>query len=181
MNKLTISETNNLIEILENRFKNNMHRHQDVIWEEVLKKLLNSDKLWSLNEMEKTGGEPDVVKKDQEVFIYYDFSKETPINRRNVCYDKEALDSRKKFKPENDALSFAKNMGINILDENEYRFLQSIEQIDLKTSSWLLTPLKIRKLGGAIFGDNRYNQVFIYHNGAESYYSVRGFRGYLII
>lgn len=181
MNKLTISETNNLIEILENRFKNNMHRHQDVIWEEVLKKLLNSDKLWSLNEMEKTGGEPDVVKKDQEVFIYYDFSKETPINRRNVCYDKEALDSKKKFKPENDALSFAKNMGINILDENEYRYLQSIEQVDLKTSSWLLTPLNIRKLGGAIFGDNRYNQVFIYHNGAESYYSVRGFRGYLII
>ena len=181
MNKLTISETNNLIEILENRFKNNMHRHQDVIWEEVLKKLLNSDKLWSLNEMEKTGGEPDVVKKDQEVFIYYDFSKETPINRRNVCYDKEALDSRKKFKPENDALSFAKNMGINILDENEYRYLQSIEQVDLKTSSWLLTPLNIRKLGGAIFGDNRYNQVFIYHNGAESYYSVRGIRGYLII
>ena len=181
MNKLTISETNNLIEILENRFKNNMHRHQDVIWEEVLKKLLNSDKLWSLNEMEKTGGEPDVVKKDQEVFIYYDFSKETPINRRNVCYDKEALDSRKKFKPENDALSFAKNMGINILDENEYRYLQSIEQVDLKTSSWLLTPLNIRKLGGAIFGDNRYNQVFIYHNGAKSYYSVRGIRGYLII
>ena len=179
MKKSSKEEIDNLFEILELRFNQNMNRHPNIKFEEVLNKLLNnSDKLYSLNEMEITGGEPDVVDYDinTKEFIFYDCSIETPIDRRNVCYDREALEKRKAFPPKNDATSLAHNMGVEILDEKEYRYLQSLGQFDLKSSSWLKTPNDIRKLGGAIFGDKRYDVVFIYHNGAESYYSGRGFR-----
>lgn len=182
MKKLTAEETAKLLKILELRFKKNMNRHQNVTWEQVLQKLnKSSEKIWSLNEMEKTGGEPDVVEYDEELneYVFYDCSKETPTGRRNICYDLEALESRKKFKPSNNAIDLAKEIGIEILDEQEYKNLQKIGQFDLKTSSWIKTPTEIRKLGGAIFADRRYDNVFIYHNGAESYYGVRGFRGLL--
>ncbi len=182
MTKLTINETKELIEILRLRFEENMHRHGNITWGEVLKRLNNNTKkIWSLNEMEKTGGEPDVVDfdKDTDEYVFYDCSEESPIGRRNICYDYEALESRKKFKPENNAIDMANEMGIEILDEKEYRYLQGIGQFDLKTSSWIKTPIEIRNLGGAIFGDRRYNKVFVYHNGADSYYGVRGFRGSL--
>lgn len=182
MNKLTDEEIKELFKILELRFKQNMNRHPNITWEQVFQKLHNkSEKIWSLNEMEKTGGEPDVVEYDEKTneYIFYDCSKETPIGRRNVCYDREALESRKNFKPDNNAVDLAKEMGIEILDEQEYRNLQRLGKFDLKTSSWIKTSIEIRKLGGAIFADRRYDNVFIYHNGAESYYAVRGFRGSL--
>jgi hypothetical protein len=182
MKKLTAEETKELLKILELRFKKNINRHQNVTWEQVLQKLNSRpEKIWSLNEMEKTGGEPDVVEYDEKLneYVFYDCSKETPTGRRNICYDLEALESRKKFKPNNNAVDVAKEIGIEILDEQEYKNLQKLGQFDLKTSSWIKTPTEIRKLGGAIFADRRYDNVFIYHNGAESYYGVRGFRGLL--
>lgn len=173
---------NELIKTLKLRFEENMNRHPNMIWEDVLERL-NSDpsKLWSLYEMERTGGEPDVVSFDNltNEYIFYDCSKESPEGRRNICYDREALEKRKKFKPENNALDMAKAMGIELLDENEYKHLQELGMFDLKTSSWIMTPIEVRELGGALFGDRRYNRTFIYHNGADSYYSVRGFRGKL--
>lgn len=165
--------------ILKNRFEKNMMRHEDIVWKEVLSKLeADVVKLWSLNEMEITGGEPDLIGfNDKEgMFIFCDCSRESPAGRRNVCYDHEALVSRKQFKPENNAIDMASEMGLELLTEEEYRELQKIGEFDLKTSVWLKTPSEIRKLGGAIFGDRRYDHVFIYHNGAGSYYSSRGFR-----
>lgn len=184
MKKLSAEETNEVLKILELRFKENINRHPNIKWEEVFQKLKSQpEKVWTLNEMEKTGGEPDVVEYDEktEEYIFYDCSKETPIGRRNICYDREALESRKKFKPDSSAVDMANEIGIEMLDEQEYRNLQKLGQFDLKTSSWIKTPLEIRNLGGAIFADRRYDTVFVYHNGADSYYGVRGFRGKLII
>ncbi|MDL2311125.1 DUF4256 domain-containing protein, partial [Peptostreptococcaceae bacterium OttesenSCG-928-C18] len=171
-------------DILEMRFKENMHRHEGVKWENVVEKLQdNPSKLWSLNEMEFSGGEPDVVEWDFELneYIFYDCSKETPKGRVSLCYDDEALELRKKNKPSGSALGLAKTMGIEILSEEEYKKLQEVEEVDLKTSSWIKTPDDIRKLKGALFCDRRYNHVFVYHNGADSYYSSRGFRGKVVI
>lgn len=182
--KLTAKEHDHIIEILKNRFVQNMHRHKTLDWNTIEEKLNNNpSKLWSLNEMEKTGGEPDVVNFDSETnqYFFYDCSKESPKERRSVCYDKKALESRKKFKPKNNACDMANQMGINLLTEKEYKALQNIENFDTKTSSWIKTPEDIRELGGALFADFRFNHVFIYHNGAESYYSARGFRGSLRI
>lgn len=181
MLNLTSDQTNQLIETLKLRFESNMSRHPDVKWNQILEKISNvPNKLWALYEMERTGGEPDVVIfENKSVFI--DCSKESPEGRRNVCYDAEALESRKKFKPKTSALSMAKDMGIELLNESEYKHLQTLGDFDLKTSSWIDTPNEIRKLGGALFGDKRYNNTYIYHNGAESYYSSRGFRGLLKI
>ena len=184
MKKLSAEETNEVLKILELRFKENINRHPNIKWEEVFQKLKSQpEKVWTLNEMEKTGGEPDIVEYDEktEEYIFYDCSKETPIGRRNICYDREALESRKKFKPDSSAVDMANEIGIEMLDEQEYRNLQKLGQFDLKTSSWIKTPLEIRNLGGAIFADRRYDTVFVYHNGADSYYGVRGFRGKLII
>ena len=157
--------------------------HKDIKWADVQAKLkkANSEKLWSLNEMETTGGEPDVVGKDKKSgeFIFYDCSEESPKGRRSLCYDREALESRKEFKPKNNAIGMAASIGIELLSEEEYRELQKLGNFDMKTSSWVKTPAEIRKLGGAIFCDFRYNSVFVYHNGAESYYAARGFRGSL--
>ena len=177
-------EKEKIISLLKHRFDNNMTRHKDILWEDVLEKLsLNSDALISLSKMEETGGEPDIIAYDKEKdeYVFCDCSKESPTGRRNVCYDKEALDSRKSFKPNNNAVDMAKEIGIEIINIEEYKKLQSLGDFDTKTSSWIKTPDEIRKLGGAIFGDRRYNTVFIYHNGAESYYSVRGFRGLIRI
>lgn len=181
MKKLTINETNELLEILKLRFENNLNRHPNINWDQVLERISNEPhKLWSLNEMERTGGEPDVIVVENEYF-FVDCSKESPEGRRNVCYDAEALESRKKFKPQASALSMAQEIGIELINEKVYRYLQTLCDFDLKTSSWINTPNEIRKLGGALFGDKRYNNTFIYHNGAESYYSSRGFRGVLKI
>jgi len=171
-----------LLSILEARFEQNMNRHQGIEWGRVLTQLKsNPDKLWSLNEMERTGGEPDVVGQDQKTreFIFYDCSAESPAGRRSLCYDDEALQSRKENKPANSALGMAAAMGIELLTEAQYRALQKLGEFDTKTSSWVATPADIRELGGAIFCDRRYNTVFVYHNGAESYYGARGFRGSL--
>lgn len=171
-----------LLNILKARFKKNMNRHESVNWAEVQAKLeVAPQKLWSLNEMERTGGEPDVIVEDKTTseYIFYDCSAESPIGRRNVCYDREALESRKKHKPGNSAVDMAASMGIELLTEEEYRELQELGNFDTKTSSWVKTPANIRKLGGAIFCDRRYDTVFLYHNGAESYYAARGFRGLL--
>lgn len=171
-----------LLEILKTRFKTNMNRHENMDWNNVEKKLkANPKKSASLSEMEKTDGEPDVVDFDKETneFIFFDCATESPAPRRSFCYDKEALESRKKFKPENSAVEMAKTMGIELLNDEEYKYLQTLGDFDTKTSSWLKTPDKIRKLGGAIFGDFRFKTVFVYHNGAESYYGGRGFRGVL--
>lgn len=171
-----------LIQILKSRFEKNMSRHKGIDWAKVQVKLEeNTAKLKSLGEMEKTGGEPDVVGFDKKSgeFIFYDCSAETPKERRSVCYDREALDARKEHKPKDSAVDMAKAMGIEILTEAEYRELQKIGEFDLKTSSWIKTPAEIRKLDGALFCDRRYNHVFVYHNGAQSYYAVRGFRGSL--
>lgn len=179
-NKLSIDVTTELVEILKNRFENNMNRHKGIKWEEVLSKLeSNPDKLWSLNEMELSGGEPDVVGIDSKTgeYIFFDCSAESPKGRRSVCYDHKALEARKKFPPENSAMNMAADMGIEILDENQYRELQNLGEFDTKTSSWIKTPDKIRDLGGAIFADYRFGTVFVYHNGADSYYAARGFRG----
>ncbi|MHA6253188.1 DUF4256 domain-containing protein [Oceanobacillus sp. CAU 1775] len=171
-----------LLQTLKERFEKNMHRHQGLAWEEVQVRLENNpEKLESLYQMEKTEGEPDVVGYDEEkdVFIFFDCSKESPKGRRSICYDREALESRKKHKPENSAMDLAKEMGIEMLTEEEYRALQEIEVVDQKTSSWVQTPSDIRERGGAIFCDYRYGHVFVYHNGADSYYGARGFRGSL--
>lgn len=179
---LSTEQGKEIIRILKDRFEKNMRRHKDLEWDKIQEKIENnSKKLWSLNEMEITGGEPDVVDYDKKTdeYIFYDCSLESPIGRRNVCYDNEALESRKKNKPENSAIGMAVDMGIEILTEEQYKELQKLGNFDLKTSSWIKTPDKIRKLGGAIFCDRRYDTVFLYHNGAESYYSVRGFRGSL--
>jgi len=171
-----------LINILKMRFEKNMIRHKDIDWENIQTKLeVSAEKIWSLNEMEKTGGEPDVVSFDNTTgeFIFYDCSPETPKGRRSLCYDRQALESRKQFKPENNALDMAAEMGIEVLTEEEYKELQKMGNFDLKTSSWVKTPNEIRKLGGALFCDRRYDTVFLYHNGADSYYGVRGFRGSL--
>ena len=184
VNKLTEEQQKEIINTLKTRFEKNMHRHPGSIWSKVQKKLESSiDKLWSLQQMEATGGEPDVVFYDQESdeYIFFDCSPETPKGRRSICYDREALESRKENKPQSSAMDMAFEMGIEILTEAQYRDLQTIESFDTKTSSWVKTPDKIRKLGGALFCDRRYDTVFAYHNGAESYYSVRGFRGVLRI
>ncbi|HEX9004466.1 MAG TPA: DUF4256 domain-containing protein [Blastocatellia bacterium] len=171
-----------LLSALKARFEKNMSRHQGLEWAKVQAKLeANPEKLWSLNEMERTGGEPDVVGFDKKAgeYIFYDCSAESPKGRRSVCYDREALESRKEHKPENNAMDLAAAMDIALLTEEEYREMQKLGKFDLKTSSWVKTPAEIRKLGGALFCDRRYDTVFVYHNGAESYYAARGFRGSL--
>ncbi len=176
--KLDIEDKDKLLLILEKRFKDNMNRHMDIEWEKVKMRLeKNDEKLWTLNEMETTGGEPDVIGQDDETYIYCDCSKETPIGRRSICYDKEAWESRKKFKPETSAMEMADKMGIEMLNEEEYKYLQTFGVFDTKSSSWIKTPENMRKLGGALFADSRYDRVFFYHNGVESYYQGRGFRG----
>jgi hypothetical protein len=180
--ELSPEQREDLLKVLKARFENNMNRHEGLEWATVQAKLeADLEKLWSLNKMESTGGEPDVVGYDKETgeTIFFDCSVETPKDRRNVCYDREALDSRKEFKPKDSALDMANTMGIEILTEGQYRELQKLGNFDTKTSSWLKTPIEIRKLGGAIFADRRYDHVFVYHNGAESYYGARGFRGSL--
>ena len=171
-----------LLQILKARFEKNMNRHKGFEWAKVQARIVGSnEKLWSLNEMEKTGGEPDVAGHDKKTgeYIFYDCAAESPKGRRSICYDHEALEARKENKPENSAVEMAADMGIELLTEEQYRELQQLENFDLKTSSWVKTPVEIRKLGGAIFCDRRYNTVFVYHNGAESYYAARGFRGCL--
>lgn len=171
-----------LLKILNVRFEKNKNRHKDIEWNKVQAKLkVNTKKLWSLNEMESTGGEPDVVGYDitTDEYIFYDCSEESPKDRRSLCYDREALNSRKEYKPINSAVDMATAMGIELLTEEHYRELQKLGKFDIKTSSWIKTPSEIRILGGAIFADFRYNTVFIYHNGAQSYYAARGFRGSL--
>lgn len=171
-----------LLGLLKIRFERNMKRHNAIDWSVVKSRLEKDDsKLWTLAEMEKTGGEPDVIGYNEKTgeFIFYDCSAETPAGRRNVCYDREALDARKEFKPGNSALDMAASMGCDLLTEEQYKELQKLGSFDLKTSSWLKTPPEIRKKGGAIFADRRYDHVFIYHNGASSYYAVRGFRTWL--
>jgi len=178
--KLSSQDLKQLLTILKVRFEKNMNRHKGIEWAKVQAKLeAYSEKLWSLNEMEKTGGEPDVVGYDKKTdeYIFYDCSVESPKGRRSICYDQEALDSRKENKPANSAIAMARDMGIEILTEEQYRKLQQVGEFDTKTSSWIETPPAIRKLGGAVFCDRRYNHVFLYHNGAESYYAARGFRG----
>ena len=171
-----------LLSVLKTRFEKNMQRHESLEWAAVQAKLeANPEKLWSLHEMERTGGEPDVVGNDQTTgeTIFYDCSAESPKERRSLCYDQAALESRKQNKPKDSAVGMAAEMGITILTEEQYRDLQKLGKFDLKTSSWVKTPAEIRKLGGAIFCDRRYDHVFMYHNGAESYYAARGFRGWL--
>ncbi|MCB7482275.1 DUF4256 domain-containing protein [Christiangramia sediminis] len=171
-----------LINVLKTRFEENMNRHKGLDWTKIRDKLeANPGKIWSIYEMERTGGQPDVVdqKKDTDEYLFYDCSIESPTGRRSLCYDQDALESRKQNKPKNSAVKTAASMGIEILTEQQYLEFQKLGNFDTKTSSWLKTPSDIRKLGGAIFGDFRYNQVFIYHNGAESYYAARGFRASL--
>jgi hypothetical protein len=179
---LSTRQREELLSVLKTRFEKNTSRHKGLIWDKVQARLeTDANKLWSLNEMEMTGGEPDVVGYDKETgeYIFYDCSAESPKGRRSVCYDREALDSRKENKPGNNALDMAADMGIELLTEDQYRDLQKLGNFDTKTSSWVRTPSEIRKLGGAIFADFRYRKVFVYHNGAESYYAARGFRGSL--
>ncbi len=180
--QLPPQQRDELLGILKARFEKNMGRHKGIKWADVQARLeANAGKVWSLNEMEMTGGEPDVVGYDKNTgeYIFYDCSPETPKGRRNLCYDRAALDARKEFKPADSAVNMATEMGIELLNEEQYRALQKLGQFDAKTSSWLTTPADIRHKGGAIFGDYRYGAVFIYHNGAQSYYGVRGFRGWL--
>ncbi len=180
--ELTPKQREELLGTLKARFEKNMNRHKGLEWAKVGARLLaNPEKLWSLNEMERTAGEPDVVGHDKKTgeYIFYDCSEESPAGRRNVCYDPEALESRKENKPKDSALGLAAAMGIQILTEEQYREMQKIGIFDVKTSSWLKTPHEIRELGGAIFADRRYDHVFVYHNGAGSYYGARGFRGSL--
>ena len=180
--ELSPEQTEEILKILKTRFAKNMNRHAGIEWTKIQSKLqADKEKLWSLNEMENTGGEPDVVGQDKATgkYIFYDCSAESPKDRRSFCYDFEALESRKEHKPQNCVLDMAAAMGIELLTESEYRELQKLGKFDLKTSSWVKTPPNIRKLGGAIFCDRRYDTVFMYHNGAESYYAARGFRGSL--
>jgi hypothetical protein len=181
--KLSPEQREELLRTLKARFEKNMNRHKGVEWAKVQAKLeANIEKLWPLNEMERTGGEPDVVGYDKKTdeYIFYDCSEESPKGRRNICYDREALEARKEHKPKNSAIDMAKDMGIELLTEGQYRELQKLGNFDTKTSSWIITPYDIRKLGGALFCDRRYDTVFVYHNGAESYYAARGFRGSLM-
>ena len=180
--ELPVALKEELINILKARFVKNMNRHKHLEWNKIEKKLKDNDeKLWSLNEMEKSGGEPDVVGYDEikDAYLFFDCSAESPQGRRSVCYDGEALASRKDVKPKNNAIDMAAFMGIELLTEEQYRELQKLGNFDTKTSSWVKTPPEIRKSGGALFCDRRYDHVFVYHNGAQSYYAVRGFRGVL--
>ena len=180
--KLSSAERDELLKTLKARFEKNVKSHKGLDWTKVQTRLEgNADKLWSLNEMERTGGEPDVVGYDKKTgeYIFYDCSAESPKGRRSVCYDREALEARKEHKPKDSAIDMANAMGIEILTEAESRELQKLGEFDTKTSSWVKTPPEIRKLGGALFCDRRYDQVFLYHNGADSYYAARGFRGSL--
>jgi hypothetical protein len=182
--KLSPEQQEELLSVLKARFEKNRNRHKGIEWTKVQARLeANPGKLWSLNEMERTGGEPDVVGYDKKTgeYIFYDCSAESPKGRRSVCYDHEALESRKEHKPKNSAVEMAADMGIELLTEEQYRELQELGNFDTKTSSWIKTPSEIRKLGGALFCDRRYNTVFLYHNGAESYYAARGFRGLLSV
>jgi hypothetical protein len=181
-NVLPVEKREELFKSLKARFEKNMNRHEELEWAKVEAKLTaNVEKLWSLNEMEATGGEPDVVgyAKETDEYTFYDCSKESPKGRRSLCYDLEALESRKKHKPENNAIDMATAMGIELLTEEQYRELQKLGDFDMKSSSWVQTPSDIRELGGAIFCDYRFGHVFVYHNGADSYYAARGFRGLL--
>ncbi|MES2479368.1 MAG: DUF4256 domain-containing protein [Bacteroidota bacterium] len=182
--ELSTKQKESLLSTLKSRFEKNKSRHKGIEWDKVLVKLeSNPAKLWSLNEMEETEGEPDVIGFDKKAgeYIFMDCCAESPKGRRSICYDHEALEARKENKPRNSAIEMAAEMGIDILAEEEYRVLQKLGTFDTKTSSWIKTPADIRKLGGAIFADYRYGQVFVYHNGAESYYAARGFRGSLRI
>ncbi len=182
--ELTPKQREELLKTLKDRFDKNMKRHKGLEWAKILIKLeAKPEKLWSLNEMERTGGEPDVVDHDKKTgeYIFYDCSADSPNGRRSICYDREGLDSRKEHKPENNAMDMAADMGIEMLTEEQYRALQTLGKFDSKTSSWLKTPAEIRKLGGAIFADFRFGNVFVYHNGAQSYYGGRAFRGSLRI
>jgi hypothetical protein len=182
MPKLPPKQRDELLSTLKTRFEKNMARHKGLEWAKVQAKLeANAEKLWSLNEMESSGGEPDVIGHDKKTgeYIFYDCSAESPKGRRSICYDHEALEERKEHKPDDSAIEMTSTMGIELLTEEQYRELQQLGNFDLKTSSWLKTPAAIRKLGGAIFGDRRYDTVFVYHNGAPSYYAARGFRGSL--
>lgn len=180
--QLSTEQREALLKTLKSRFEKHMNRHKGMEWSEVLARLeTRPDKLWSLQEMERTGGEPDVVGFDEKTgeYIFYDCAAESPKGRRSVCYDREAQESRKEHRPENNAVDMAAAMGIEILTEEQYRDLQQLGNFDLKTSSWVKTPDAIRKLGGALFCDRRYDHVFVYHNGAQSYYAARAFRGLL--
>src|SRR6266542_1466590 len=181
---LSPEQRDGLLKALKGRFEKNMSRHAGLEWAKVKARLeADAEKLWSLQEMERTGGEPDVVGQDKKTgeFIFFDCSALSPVGRTSLCYDREALDSRKKFKPKNSAMDLAVAMGVELLTEEQYHQLQQLGDFDTKSSSWLKAPAGIRKLGGAIFGDRRFGRVFVYHNGAESYYSGRGFRGWLKI
>ncbi|PBQ30888.1 hypothetical protein CNR22_03550 [Sphingobacteriaceae bacterium] len=174
------SNYSDLLQVLKNRFEKNMNRHKGLDWAKVQARLeAHPEKLWSIDQMELTEGEPDVVGYDKKTgeFIFYDCSEESPKGRRSLCYDHEAHSSRKENKPKNSVMAMAEEMGVELLTEEEYRELQELGNFDRKTSSWLVTPANIRKLGGALFGDRRYDTIFVYHNGAESYYAARGFRG----
>jgi hypothetical protein len=180
--ELSPEQRKQLLGALKARFEKNMNRHQGLAWASAQAKLeANTEKLWSINEMERTGGEPDVVGHDKSTgeYIFYDCSEESPKGRRSLCYDREALDSRKENKPKGSAMDLAAAMGIELLTEEQYRELQKLGEFDAKTSSWVKTPSAIRKLGGALFCDRRFDTVFVYHNGAESYYAARAFRGWL--
>lgn len=180
--ELSTAQRNGLLNVLKTRFEEYRDRHQDIDWSSIQVRLeTNTEKLWSLHEMERTGGEPDVVGYDTVTseYLFYDCSPESPKGRRSLCYDREALNSRKEYKPENSVVDMASSMGIELLTEEQYRDLQKLGRFDLKTSSWVKTPPDIRKLGGSVFCDRRYDKVFLYHNGAESYYAARGFRGCL--
>ncbi len=181
-NDLSPAQQKELLAALKARFEKNMNRHKGLEWADALARLeANTEKLWSLNEMERTGGEPDVVGQDKKTgeYIFYDCSAESPKGRRSLCYDREALDSRKENKPKGNAMDMASAMGIELLTEEQYRELQKLGEFDTKTSSWVKTPSDVRKLGGALFCDRRFDMVFVYHNGAESYYAARAFRGWV--
>jgi hypothetical protein len=180
--ELAAKERDELVRVLKERFEKNMGRHKGLTWGDVLARLeAKAEKLWSLREMERTGGEPDVVGQDKKTgeVLFYDCAEESPKGRRSLCYDREALNARKEHKPKDSAMDMAAAMGVELLTEEEYRELQKLGEFDTKTSSWVKTPASIRGLGGAIFCDRRYDTVFVYHNGAESYYAARGFRGWL--
>ncbi|MCW9038658.1 DUF4256 domain-containing protein [Altibacter sp.] len=182
MKKISKEQTEILLSTLEKRFSKNPQRHQGLVWSNVQSKLASlPTALWSLHEMERTGGEPDVVDytSETDTYVFFDCSKESPKERRSLCYDQEALESRKKFKPSGNAVDMAATMGIELLGEDQYLYLQTLGDYDTKTSSWIKTPENMRALGGALFGDRRFGRVFFYHNGAESYYAGRGFRGWI--